>query len=206
MFIIWICKYYSFKRGFPVKKNWKVVLKSEKKSAYMNTYFLVRHNNHIATWHQITRESEFGQKTVEVADWSISWKTKIWYEMILIFYENAAPIYCLLSTVWGASDILLTKSKDRRLYTTTRSYFRSSRVHNHCSSLFKKISQSLCISKKTFFERLNNIYTILIIVFHEHWVRNHFICVKEAMENLLNFWTLTIAFDQIESIWDDAEI
>lgn len=149
---------------------------------------------------------EFGQKTVKVADWSISWKTKIWYEMILIFYENAAPIYCLLSTVWGASDILLTKSKDRRLYTTTRFHFRSSRVHNHCSSLFKKISQSLCISKKTFFERSNNIYTILIIVFHEHWVRNHFICVKEAMKNLLNFWTLTIAFDQIESIWDDAEI
>lgn len=57
MFIIWICKYYSFKRGFPVKKNWKVVLKSEKKSAYMNTYFLVRHNDHIATWHQITRET-----------------------------------------------------------------------------------------------------------------------------------------------------
>lgn len=70
----------------------------------------------------------------------------------------------------------------------------------------KKISQSLCISKKTFFERSNNIYTILIIVFHEHWVRNHFICVKEAMKNLLNLWTLTIAFDQIESIWDDAEI
>lgn len=70
----------------------------------------------------------------------------------------------------------------------------------------KKISQSLCISKKTFFERSNNIDTILIIVFHEHWVRNHFICVKEAMKNLLNLWTLTIAFDQIESIWDDAEI
>lgn len=130
---------------------------------------------------------EFGQKTVKVADWSISWKTKIWYEMILIFYENAAPIYCL-------GERLISCWRNRRI------------VHNHCSSLFKKISQSLCISKKTFFERLNNIYTILIIVFHEHWVRNHFICVKEAMKNLLNLWTLTIAFDEIESIWDDAEI
>lgn len=49
MFIIWICKYYSFKRGFPEKKkSWRMVFK-KKNSAYMNTYFLVRHNDHIAT-------------------------------------------------------------------------------------------------------------------------------------------------------------
>lgn len=93
---------------------------------------------------------EFGQKTVKVADWSISWKTKIWYEMILIFYENAAPVYYLLSTVWGASDILLTKSKDRRLYTTTRFYLRSSRVHNYCSSLWKKYHNHCVFLKKRF--------------------------------------------------------
>lgn len=202
MFIIWICKYYSFKRGFPEKKKVEEWSLRKKNSAYMNTYFLVRHNDHIATWHQITRET-----------WIWSENSKgCW---LVNFLENKKMIRNDSNLLWkrspyllsgGAIDILLTKSKDRRLYTTTRSYFRSSRVHNHCSSLFKKISQSLCISKKTFFERSNNIYTILIIVFHEHWVRNHFICVKEAMKNLLNLWTLTIAFDEIESIWDDAEI
>lgn len=58
----------------------------------------------------------------------------------------------LLSTVWGASDILLTKSKDRRLYTTTRFYFRSSRVHNHCSSLWKKYHNHCVFLKKCFFK------------------------------------------------------
>lgn len=145
MFIIWICKYYSFKRGFPVKKNWKVVLKSEKKSAYMNTYFLVRHNDHIATWHQITRESEFGQKTVEVADWSISWKTKIWYEMILIFYENAAPIYCLgerLISCWRNRRIGVCTQRQGPtsvvLEFTIIAHLYLKKYHNHCVFLKKR--------------------------------------------------------------------
>lgn len=73
-----------------------------------------------------------------------------------------------LSNVWGASDILLTKSKDRRLYTRQgpTSVVLEFTIIAHL--YLKKISQSLCISKKTFFERSNNIYTILIIVFHEH--------------------------------------
>lgn len=49
MFIIWICKYYSFKRGFPEKKKVEEWSLRKKNSTYMNTYFLVRHNDHIAT-------------------------------------------------------------------------------------------------------------------------------------------------------------
>lgn len=151
---------------------------------------------------RLQEKLEFGQKTVKVADWSISWKTKIWYEMIRIFYENAAPIYCLgerLISCWRNRRIGVCTQRQGPtsvvLEFTIIAHLYLKKYHNHCVFL-----------KKTFFERSNNIYTILMIVFHEHWVRNHFICVKEAMKNLLNLWTLTIAFDQIESIWDDAEI
>lgn len=132
------------------------------------------------------------------------------------FLENKNMIRNDLNILWKRSPYLLSGERliscwrNRRIGVCTQRQGSTSVVLEFTiiAHLYKKkISQSLCISKKkTFFERSNNIYTILIIVFHEHWVRNHFICVKEAMKNLLNLWTLTIAFDQIESIWDDAEI
>lgn len=124
--------------------------------------------------------------------------------MILIFYENAAPIYYLLS-----GERVISCWRNRRIGVCTQRQGFTSVVLEFTiiAHLYKKKYHNHCVFlKKTFFERSNNIYTILIIVFHEHWVRNHFICVKEAMKNLFNLWTLTIAFDQIESIWDDAEI
>lgn len=95
MFIIWICKYYSFKRGFPEKKKveeWSLGKRTVHTWILISSFVIT-----ITSPHDIRSQEklEFGQKTVKVADWSISWKTKIWYEMILIFYENAAPIYCL---------------------------------------------------------------------------------------------------------------
>lgn len=95
---------------------------------------------------RLQEKLEFGQKTVKVADWSISWKTKIWYEMIRIFYENAAPIYCL-------GERLISCWRNRRIGVCTQRQGSTSVVLEFTiiAHLYKKkISQSLCISKKRF--------------------------------------------------------
>lgn len=97
---------------------------------------------------RLQEKLEFGKKTVEVADWSISWKTKIWYEIILIFYENAAPIYYLLS-----GERVISCWRNRRIGVCTQRQGSTSVVLEFTiiAHLYKKkISQSLCISKKRF--------------------------------------------------------
>lgn len=101
----------------------------------------------ITSPHNITLQEklEFGQKTVEVADWSISWKTKIWYEMILIFYENAAPIYCLgerLISCWRNRRIGVCTQRQGPtsvvLEFTIIAHLYLKKYHNHCVFLKKR--------------------------------------------------------------------
>lgn len=133
MFIIWICKYYSFKRGFPEKKKveeWSLGKRTVHTWILISSFVITITSPHNI---RLQEKLEFGKKNSRGC-WLVNFlknKNMIRNDSNLLWKRSPY----LLSTVWGASDILLTKSKDRRLYTTTRFYFRSSIVHNHCSSL-----------------------------------------------------------------------
>lgn len=128
-----------------------MVLKSEKKSAYMNTYFLVRHNNHIATWHQITRETWIWSENSKGC-WLVNFlenKNMIRNDSNILWKRSPY----LLSTIYCLGERLISCWRNRRIGVCTQRQGSTSVVLEFTiiAHLYKKkISQSLCISKKRF--------------------------------------------------------